>query len=203
MTSGDPTSPGDTLAEPGARADAMPDAMPDAWAAREPVADARASRRPASRAALGACAGLVAAAVTAGALVGFGRSDGGAMLPFAALGRLVLGDPVVRDSGEALAVAGTGLVVHVLLVTALGAAFGLVAAGARGLRLAALAVATSLLAAVLHLVIASVVLRSGNAVSVFPLQGARLVALYLMLAAGLGCGMRVALLCLRLDERSS
>ena len=160
-------------------------------------------RRPPARALVGAMAGLFAAAVTAGAIVGFGRGDGGAMRLFITIGRLVLDDPVVSGRAEGAAVAIVGLLVHVAQVTALGALLGLVAAHARGAKLAALSVAAAVLAAGVHLTLAPAVLRLGNAVTVFPLQRLQLVALYLLLAVGLGGGMRVALLCLRLDERSS
>lgn len=157
--------------------------------------------RDPSRARLGALAGLVAAAVTAGAIVGFGMGDGGASRLFSALGRLTLGSPVAEGRVEQAAVVATGVVVHVLQVTALGVLFGLAAARARGVRLAALALAASLLAAAAQLALAPAVLRFGNAVTVFPLQPGQFVVLYLLLAAGLGGGMRVAHLCLRLDER--
>ena len=173
------------------------------WEVREEEDSPRERVRVPSRATIGALAGLVAAAVTAGALMGFGRADGGAMRLFTMVGRLVLGDPVVSGRTEGALVAATGVLVHVAQVTALGALLGLVAASARGIRLAALALAAAILAAGVHVALAPAVLRLGNAVTVLPLQRGQLVALYLLLAVGLGGGMRVAHLCLRLDERSS
>ena len=156
-----------------------------------------------SRVRLGALAGLVAAAVTAGAIVGFGIEHGGAARLFAALGRVVLGNPVVDGRVEQAAVTAVGVLVHAAQVTAIGILFGLVAARARGMRLVLLAIVAALVASVAHLALAPAVLRFGNAVTVFPLQRGQFVALYLLLALGLGGGMRVAHLCLRLDERSS
>ena len=185
----------------------VPTPIPDAWEKPgEPASrkehERRGDRGP-SRATIGALAGIFAAALTAGALIGFGNASGGSMRLFAAIGRLVLGAPVVRGGAEAALVASVGLLVHVAQVTALGALLGLVAARARGMRLAALALMAAILAAAVHLALAPAMLRLGNAATVFPLQRGQLVALYLLLATGLGCGMRVALLCLRLDERSS
>lgn len=157
----------------------------------------------ASRVRLGALAGVVAAAVTAGAIVGFGIEHGGAARLFAALGRVALGNPVVDGRAQQAAVTAVGVVVHAAQVTAIGVLFGLVAARARGLRLALLALSGALAAAIAQLALAPAVLRFGNAVTVFPLQRRQFVALYLLLALGLGGGMRVAHLCLRLDERSS
>jgi hypothetical protein len=167
------------------------------------VAPAPPRGGPSSRARLGALAGLVAAAVTAGAIVGFGIEHGGAARLFSALGRTTLGNPVVDGRAEQAAVTAVGVLVHAAQVTAIGVLFGLVAAHARGVRLALLAIVAAILAAVAQLALAPAVLRFGNAVTVFPLQRGQFVALYLLLAAGLGGGMRVAHLCLRLDERSS
>lgn len=158
---------------------------------------------PPSRVRLGALAGLVAAATTAGAIVGFGIEHGGAARLFAALGRVALGNPVVDGRVEQAAVTAAGVLVHAAQVTAIGILFGLVASRARGMRLALLALLAALVAAVAQLALAPAVLRFGNAVTVFPLQRGQFVALYLLLAVGLGGGMRVAHLCLRLDERSS
>ena len=173
------------------------------WEVREEEYTSREPVRLPSRATIGALAGLFAAAVSAGALMGFGRADGGAMRLFTMVGRLVLGDPVVSGRTEGALVATVGLLVHVAQVTALGALLGLAAAHARGFRLAAFALVAAILAAGVHVALAPAVLRLGNAVTVLSLQRGQLVALYVLLAVGLGCGMRVAHLCLRLDERSS
>lgn len=167
------------------------------------IARATPSGGQPSRVGLGALAGLVAAAVTAGAIVGFGIEQGGAARLFAALGRGVLGNPVVDGRAEQAAVTAVGVLVHAAQVTVIGVLFGLVAARARGVRLALLAIVAAIVAAVAQLALAPAVLRFGNAVTVFPLQRGQFVALYLLLALGLGGGMRVAHLCLRLDERSS
>lgn len=156
-----------------------------------------------SRVRLGALAGVLAAAVTAGAIVGFGIEHGGAARLFAALGRVALGNPVVDGRAQQAAVTVVGVLVHAAQVTAIGVLFGLVAARARGMRLALFALLAAAAAAVAQLALAPAVLRFGNAVTVFPLQPRQFVALYVLLALGLGGGMRVAHLCLRLDERSS
>ena len=153
-----------------------------------------------SRATLGVLAGCVAGAMTAGALAGFGIGDGGPARHFAAIGRHVLGGPVIGAGTEHAAVAAVGLVTFLALVIALGAAFGAIAARARGWRLAALAIGASLLAATVHALMAPGMWRGGNGVTVLALQRSELAALYLLLALGLGLGMRVALLCARLDE---
>ena len=162
-----------------------------------------AFRRPPARARLraGVLAGLVAASATAGALLAFGARQGDAWRTFVVLGRLVLGGPPVGDERTRTAVGLVGLLLHLLALVAWGALFGLLAAGTRGLRLFAAAALVTLVAYATNTALALAVLRPGNDITALTPQKAPLLALYVLVAVGLWCGMRVAFSVGGLDER--
>ena len=136
--------------------------------------------------------GVITAAGTSGALLAFGMRAGTPARPFNAIARLLLGPDSVEIWGFDLRVTLTGIVVHVTAMLLYGVV--LTATGARrGWRLAVAALAVSLLALAVELLLVRR-LASGVAELLAPGQ---LVALHLLMAACLMLGMRFALQGLR------
>lgn len=133
----------------------------------------------------GVQAGLVAAAATIGAVATFAARDGAALRPFAATGRALLAGagPVAATVVGLAAYLGTAILCGLLLAA--------VAARARWPALLLSAAAVSLLALLVTTTVAPP-LRLGFGLGVFPLHGAPLAFLYILLAAGLTLGMRLA-----------
>lgn len=136
---------------------------------------------------LGAITGAIAGAATAGALVGLGLRHGVALDPFLFAGRSAIG-----AAGPVLATI-VGVLMHLAWMLVWGACFTVVAAPLRGARLALAALA---FAAVVWTIATYALPEASPAVRFAGLTTAGTVFVYLVLAAALVPGMRLARLTL-------
>ena len=136
----------------------------------------------------GLTAGAIAAAATAGAVVGFGMTQGAPAEAFTSAGRLLLGVAPTEGGGRQLGAFAVGVLLHVGGALAWGLAFALIAGRLRGVRLLAAAL---LFAAAVYLVRerAPALLRIGHGARAFPPQ---VVVLHVVLALALAAGIRLA-----------
>jgi hypothetical protein len=177
-----------------------PNASPHAPRARDPLVegwppddDWPSARRSPPRAWIraGLWTGAVAGAATAGVLVRYGHAAGiGYLGAFAHVGRLATG-VTLADGRPAQAMATiTGLLLHLLVVSAWSLLFAAVAAGWGEARRWLAAFVIALLAWGAGHAILPGMLRLGHGARAFPIQE---IALHLVLAVALALGMRLAL----------
>ena len=143
---------------------------------------------------LGLSAGLVAAAATTGALLGFGLRQGMPARPFNVAASVVLGEAAAGSWGFHRLATPLGLAIHIIAVIALGMLAATLAARSRRLRSVGSSVIVSVSAAILHIGLAG---RDASATRALTIP--QLIAVYLLLAAGLVVGMRLARTGLRIE----
>ena len=140
-----------------------------------------------SRIRLGLSAGFVAAAATTGALLGFGLRQGMPARPFNVAASVVLGEAAAGSWGFHRLATPVGIAVHVAAVLALGVLAAFLATRSRSLRAIGASVIVSLGAGIVHFVLLGREADSNRALTV-----PQLIIVYMLLAAGLVVGMRLA-----------
>lgn len=129
----------------------------------------------------------MAAAATTGALLGFGLKQGMPARPFNIAASMVLGDAAAGSWGFHPVATPVGVVMHiagVLLLSVVAAGLG---AGRTIRGATVISVIVSLVAGILHLMLAMRLASPGRALTV-----PQLIVVYLLLAGGLVVGMRLA-----------
>ena len=136
---------------------------------------------------LGFSAGIVAAAATTGALLGFGLRQGMPARAFNVAASLVLGDAAAGSWGFHRLATPLGVVLHVAGVLALGIVAALIATRSRRHRVVIASVIVSAGAGIMHFALLGRDASASRALTI-----PQLTVVYMLLAAGLMVGMRLA-----------
>jgi hypothetical protein len=135
-------------------------------------------------------AGIVAWAATLGVLVGFGRSRGAALQPLNSIAHPFFGTRALVMQGFDWAITPLALLLHLIVLVALGVIFAIVAARLRGLRLFGAAFAYAFLIWLVNRLMLPTMLSAGLAQLLLSWE---MVVYYLVMAVALALGVRLGI----------